>query len=308
MIKKFLSEEKGSAVIILTMGLTALFGFLALVADVGLLSFNDSKLTNAVDAAVLAGAQELPYHPEEAVEKARQYAALNGLDGGKLTVEVFDGNKKIKAQYEQDVNLLFARVLGIDTGKVGHTAVAEVAPIVGVGGAAPLGIQKHEFVFGEQYTLKVAAGDTSLLTGEISPGWFGALALGGPGASTYEDNLTFGYPGSLKIGDIIDVQTGNISGPTQKAIDYRIAEDKHIPYCTVDHFERDCSRLIKVPVIEAVDKKIVKVIGFAMFLVDDVTGNGNESYVKGKFVKTVASGEIDPDAQNFGLVGVRLIQ
>ena len=146
------------------------------------------------------------------------------------------------------------------------------------------------------------------MDGELSPGWFGALALGGPGASRYEDNLTFGYSGSLKIGDIIDIQTGNISGPTKRAIDYRIAEDKHTPYCTVDNFKRDCSRLIKVPVIEPVASKKVKIIGFAMFLIDDATGHGNESYVKGKFVKTITSGEIDPGAQDFGLFGVRLIQ
>lgn len=308
MLKKFWVEEKGSIMIILTIGLTAFLGFVALVTDVGLLYFNKSKLANAVDAAVLAGGQELPYYPTEATEKARYYSNLNGLDGSKLSVEVFNGNKRIRAGYEKEVKLLFAKVLGVDTGRVGHTAVAEVAPITGVGGAAPLGIQKHEFEFGKQYTLKVGAGDTSLLEGEISPGWFGALALGGPGANTYEDNLTFGYSGNLKIGDVIDIQTGNISGPTKKAIDYRIGEDKHIPFCTVENFERDCARLIKVPVIEPVADKEVRIIGFSMFLVDDVTGEGNESYVKGKFVKTIVSGEIDPTAEDFGLMGIRLIQ
>ncbi|MGI6227873.1 MAG: pilus assembly protein TadG-related protein, partial [Peptococcales bacterium] len=255
MLKKLLADENGSIIIILTLGITAFIGFVALVADVGLLYFNDSEITNAVDAAVLAGAQELPYNPSEAEAKARHYGELNGLDGAELAVEVFSDNKKIKAHYEKEVNLLFAKVLNIHKGKVGHTAVAEVAPVIGLDGAAPLGIQKHEFEFGKQYTLKVGAGDTDFLEGETSPGWFGALALGGPGASRYEDNLTYGYQGSLKIGDIIDIQTGNISGPTKKAIDYRISEDKHVPYCTVDNFVRDCSRLIKVPVIEPVAKK-----------------------------------------------------
>lgn len=308
MLKKFLKDERGSVIILLAVGFSALMGFVALVADAGMLYFNDSKITNGVDAAVLAGAQELPYRPYEAIEKAKSFAEANGLDSNKLNVVVFSDDKKIRASYEQEVNFLFAPVLGVNSGKVGHTAVAEVAPIIGLDGAAPLGIQQHEFVFGEQYTLKVGAGDTSILDGEISPGWFGALALGGPGASRYEENLTYGYSGSLKVGDIIDIQTGNISGPTKRAIDYRISEDKHIPFCTVDNFKRDCSRLIKVPVVEPVAKKEVKIVGFAMFLVDDVTGQGNESYVKGKFVKNIVSGEIDPGAQDFGLFGVRLIQ
>ena len=308
MVNKLLTDERGSAIVIFALGVTMFFGFLSFVADSGLLFFNEAKLTNAVDASVLAGAQELPYYPSAAVVKAINYAVANGLDANEVDVEVFDSNKKIKVTSTKNVKLLFGKVLGIESGEVEHTAVAEVAAIVGVGGAAPLGIEKHEFEFGQQYTLKVGAGDTSELEGEMSPGWFGALALGGPGANTYENNLTYGYSGNLKIGDIIDIQTGNISGPTKKAIDYRIAEDKHTPYCTVDHFARNCSRLIKVPVIEPVAQKEVKIIGFSMFLIDDVTGSGNESYVKGKFVKTITSGEIDPSSQDFGLVGVRLIQ
>ncbi|MFZ5942656.1 MAG: TadE/TadG family type IV pilus assembly protein [Bacillota bacterium] len=308
MVKKLLKDERGSAIIIFTLGLTVFFGFLAFVADTGLLYYKKADLANAVDAAALAGAQELPYKPQTAVDKAVEYGTANGLIANNLVIQIFDSNKKIKVSSQKDINLLFAKILGIDSGRVGHTATAQVASIVGVNGAAPLGIQKHDFVFGQQYTLKVGAGDTSNLTGEISPGWFGALALGGPGASTYEDNLSFGYDGNLKIGDLIDIQTGNISGPTKDAIDYRISQDKHTPYCTVDHFERDCSRLIKVPVIEAAGHKTVKILGFSMFLIDDVTGQGNDSYVKGKFVRTIAVGEIDPDSQDYGLLGIKLVE
>lgn len=308
MFKKFFGDEQGSAIIILAMGLSVFLGFVALVADLGALYFNDSKVTNGVDAAVLAGAQELPYNPSQAIAKAKAYAEANGLDGTKLDVEVFSDNKKIKAHYEKEVNFLFAGVLGVNKGQVGHTAIAEVAPIIGVGGAAPLGIPEHDFNFGELYTLKVGAGDTGIIDDDISPGWFGALALGGNGASNYETNLTYGYSGALSLGDIIPVENGNMSNPTKRAIDYRIAEDKHIPNCTVENFVRGCSRLLVIPVIEAVDSQKVKVIGFAMFLVDEVEGQGNESYIKGKFVKNVISGEINPDAEDFGLTGVRLIQ
>ena len=87
--------------------------------------------------------------------------------------------------------------------------------MVAVNGAVPW-VQEHNFQFGEQYTLKVGAGDTDILNEEVSPGWFGALALEGPGAKLYEDNLTYGFNGELKIGDILDVQTGNISIPLRE--------------------------------------------------------------------------------------------
>jgi len=43
-----------------------------------------------------------------------------------------------------------------------------------------------------------------------------------------------------------------------------------------------------------------------MFLVNEVLGQGTDSYITGTFVKTVTSGEIDFNAKDFGLYGVKL--
>lgn len=307
MLKWQLQEEKGSAVIILAIGLTVFLGFTALVTDVGLLYLSNVQITNAVDAAVLAGAQELPYNPELALLQAENYALANGVDGEKLTLELLDADKAIKASAQKEVEFLFAKVLGFNSGQVAHTAMAQVGNVVSVDGAVPLGIQEHDFQFGEEYTLKVGAGDTNILNEIINPGWFGALALEGPGAKLYEDDLTYGFEGELKIGDILDIQTGNISNPTKRAIDYRVAECKHTPYCTVENFSRDCPKLMKVPVIEPVSDKQIRIKGFAMFLVDEVVGQGDENYVTGRFVETVTAGEIGTGS-GFGLMGVKLVQ
>jgi len=308
MLEKLLKDEKGSGIIILAIGLTVFLGFTAIVTDMGLVYLTNARLANAIDAAALAGAQELPYNPQAAIDIAKNYAEANGVEKDQITIELLNNNKCIKVYSEKEVTLFLAKTLGFNSENVSHTAMAEVAPIVGVNGASPLGIKQHDFIFGQEYTLKVGANDTSIFSEEISPGWFGALALGAPGADDYENNLTYNYSGNLYVGDIVDIQTGNISNPTKRAIDYRIAEEKHIPYCTVDHFERDCSRLLKVPVIEPVDSNSIRIVGFAMFLVDAVEGQGINNYLKGSFVRTIVSGEVDPNAQDFGLVGVRLVQ
>lgn len=307
MRKLQLQEEKGSAVIILALAMTVLLGFTALVTDVGLLYLTNVQLSNAVDAAVLAGAQELPHNPELALQQAEDYALANGVEKEKISLEVFNDNKAIKAQANKEVEFFFARVLGFNSGQVAHGATALVGNMVAVNGAVPLGIQEHNFQFGEQYTLKVGAGDTDILNEEVSPGWFGVLALEGPGAKLYEDNLTYGFNGELKIGDILDVQTGNISNPTKRAIDYRMAQCTHSPYCTVDDYSRDCPKLLKVPVIEPAGHKQVRIKGFAMFLVEEVPGQGNENFVKGRFLETVTTGEIGTGS-GFGLMGVKLVQ
>ena len=173
--------------------------------------------------------------------------------------------------------------------------------MVAVNGAVPLGIQEHNFQFESNASESRGWGYWYPKWGGC-PGWFGALALEGPGAKLYEDNLTYGFNGELKIGDILDVQTGNISNPTKRAIDYRMAQCTHSPYCTVDDYSRDCPKLLKVPVIEPAGHKQVRIKGFAMFLVEEVPGQGNENFVKGRFLETVTTGEIGTGS-GFGLMG-----
>ncbi|WP_339060541.1 hypothetical protein [Tepidibacillus marianensis] len=51
------------------------------------------------------------------------------------------------------------------------------------------------------------------------------------------------------------------------------------------------------------------IIGFAAFYIEEVGGNGNESYVTGRFMKTVYSGDWEDDNnKDFGLYAVKLVK
>lgn len=299
MMRRLINNESGSAIAIIAVALMGLLGVSALVADAGLLYTTRTKLVNVTDSAALAGAQELPYYIDEAVVKAIEYGSANDLPAENISVELINDNKAIKVTAHKDVKLLFARFLGYNNKPVSSSSTAEAAPISGADGVVPLGILEYDFNFGQEYTLKVGAGDSV-------EGWYGALALGGPGASTYEENLTSGYPEIIRVGDIINLQTGNISNPTKRAIDQRIDECTHSPRCSPESFHRGCSRLIKVPVINLEEDKKVRVVGFSMFLVDEVIGQGVDNYIKGKFIKTVITGEINSGLSDYGLRGVKL--
>lgn len=64
-----------------------------------------------------------------------------------------------------------------------------------------------------------------------------------------------------------------------------------------------------IPVVEIVPDKKVKVVGFASFLLEEIGGNGNESYIKA----TYAPGNIVPAAgpsksgEDFGLYTGKLL-
>jgi len=341
------NEEKGSTIVLVAMGMVVFLGFTALVIDVGLLYLNRTKLANAIDAATLAGVQELPQDPAKAELVARDYAARNGADAGKLTINISADRQSIKIESSKTVDLVFAKAMGISTGEVAAGAEAKVGPITGAKGVAPLSVVEQEFETNKLYLLKDGAGNNykggdgdddgiednrdedddndgiyddmdndddnnGIIDGEENGhGWFGALSLGGSGASRYKQNLKNGYQEELKIGMVVDTETGNMSGPTRDGIEDRLARCPHTPRCTVDTFHRDCPMVLYIPVIKAHQTtgqvKQVEIVGFAAFLVTEAPGNGNDSVVKGYFINTILPGDIDFTKESYGLNGVRLI-
>ena len=209
-------------------------------------------------------------------------------------------NTAITVTISRNVPLYFAKVLGLASSQVTATATAEVKTYTGgTNGIVPFGIVKQNFVFGQTYNLKLGGGDGY-------NGNFQALALGGSGASTYTDNIKYGYKGTFKIGDWILTETGNMSGPTAAGVSYRIGLD---PASTFDNVASNSSRLIIVPVLESLlvdGRSDVLVVGFAAFFLEGSGGGGNNSYVYGKFREKVTPGESSNGVPYYGLSVVTL--
>lgn len=300
-------SEKGSSLVIFALSLSALAGSLALVTDAGLLYYNKVKLTNAVDAAALAGAQALPARPNQARSIAYSLAASNGVPAGSLDVDITTGHQGIRVRATREVPHTLARLLGFNSTVIDSSCEAQVANLSAVTGIAPLSIEDQELHFGEDYVLKYGAGSSP--GGSYHSGWFGALRLGGNGASVYKNNLINGYQHEVAIGDILEIEDGNMSGSTSAGIAERINQCTHSPACTFDSYKKGCPRVVIVPVIRPFDSKSVQVAGFAAFFIEYVAGQGNENYVWGKFIKMQMPGDLtsNPDA-DFGVHGIRLIR
>ncbi|TEB06997.1 hypothetical protein Psch_00535 [Pelotomaculum schinkii] len=310
---RFTSDQRGMALVLVAAGMVAFTGFMALVADVGLLALNKQRLVNAVDAAALAGVHELPVNPDQAKAVAVNYALQNGANPLEPQVGEYlgDPNTKLTVSAARQVEFAFARVLGINSGTVSATATAGLSGIRALNGAAPLAVPDKPFEFGASYTLKVGANSED--PPPLGPGTFGALSLGGNGASNYEDNLKYGYSGQLKVGDVVNTETGNMSNPTKRAVDYRMDLCTHTPACTPAHFDPGCPRILFIPVYrenyEAGGQiKNITISGFAAFLVDRVTGQGTQSYIEGAFIRLVIDGETSPGQTDYGLQGAKLIE
>lgn len=299
-----LLKEDGSVLVIFTIFLIVLFGFAALVIDYGGLKLEERRLVNVVDAAALAGAWELP-NQNQAENVAKEYAEYNGASDQEITV-TFPNHGEIQVEARREKEYFFGRAIGTPVGNARAVATAIRGSVSSAKGIAPFGIPEQILDYGVEYELK--SGDIN------SPGNFGALALGGRGARIYRDNIKYGYGGIVRIGDTVETQPGNISGPTSQGVNYRINRCTHTPACTFDEHHRECERIIIIPVYEpqvSQGRDEVVVSGFAAFFLKGVDGQGNQSIVRGNFIEMVPEGyyvEIDPDQDSYGMEKVKLIQ
>ena len=78
--------ERGQVLVLFAFMIVIFLLFVMMVVDVGFVALEKRNTQNALDAAALAGAQELPADPVLAEQLALQYAQENGLDPSDLTV------------------------------------------------------------------------------------------------------------------------------------------------------------------------------------------------------------------------------
>ena len=105
-----------------------MLGFTALAIDIGVITSEKSRISNAADAAALAGEQELIMNKSNAINVANQYLEKNGINPVDAQIVVFDSDTKISVTVDKEVDYFFAGILGFDKGVVKTEAVAMCAP------------------------------------------------------------------------------------------------------------------------------------------------------------------------------------
>lgn len=302
---KFFKKQDGVALMLFALLMPVMLGCTALVADFGVQYGTKVRLGNIAQAAALAAAQDVEQNTSAAYQKAVEYLNRNGIEEHEAQVEISQAEGSARVTITKQSDYYFARILGFRTADVSADAKAVSVGLSSVTGAAPLGILFEDFEYGQKYRLKCGSSSD-----EYGPGNFGALGLGGGGADTYMENLRNGYPEELKVGDVVNIEPGNISGPTSDAIEYRLHQDNRVPPNTFDDHDRDAPQILYVPVVEldtASGNKKVRILGFAAFFVTGVPGSGNESEIEGYFIRTVKSGAGSEGQANYGLTTSKLV-
>jgi hypothetical protein len=128
-----LDGERGQALIVFTLMLTALLGVVGLVLDVSNEQENHRKMQNAADAAAMAGAYDLPGNPQTATTDAAQWLTKNGSGSGEVVTNSVSSttfsDDTITVKIQRTVPFSFSRVLGINSGTITATAKVQVQAI-----------------------------------------------------------------------------------------------------------------------------------------------------------------------------------
>lgn len=300
---KLIKNEQGTVAVLVAFGMTVLIGMTAIVIDGGRLFLEQSRMQKAMDAAVLAGAQELPTRPDLARQQAERAAAANGASVKEISIFFEEGNTLIRAEAYRFKQLTFAKALGFSASRVEAKAAVKLEPLTSALGVIPLGVD---------YTRQLSFDDPVVMkAGDADVGNFGALVLSGQGANQYEEDLRNGSQNVISVGDILDTQTGNLVGPTIHAMEERF-EACSEGCVTYYNYPPDCPRVVLVPVYKPIETgnqlKSVEVVGFASFFIESVGESNEGAEVTGRFIQAAYSGPHSSASGDFGTYGYKLIE
>lgn len=301
-MKEFIKNESGTVIVLVAFSMSIFIAFLAVVLDFGSLYLEKNRLQKIADASALAGAQELPSNYLRAREQTMKAISLNGGNPDDFRIDTNSTYTMLEVTTNKKGTLFFANTLGITEPIIEVKARVELHTLESGKGVIPLGVQPStNLAFGSVQVLKVS---------DSANGNFGAVALTGSGAREYETDLSYGYAFELRVGSLLNTQTGQLAGPTKRAIDQRLTQ---CPNATYLNYPPGCSRVVLIPIYEPVSidqnqVKQVRIVGFGAFFLENVSSTNEGAEVTGRFIKATYSGDSSADKQNFGTFSFKMTQ
>jgi hypothetical protein len=329
-------DERGVVIIWFTFFLLFTLCITALGIDGAKLMATRTQLQNAADAAALAGASAIDpltgslisdTATVRAMQTANQHLAFTKgstpvtLLGGDITFPA-DNTIRVVARRSPEAGgsmiTQFAQVIGIGQIAVSASASAKSEPSDGICEGlvpmAPVEDPAQPFQVGCEHTYVLKLG------GDSQQGNFQLLAFPdceegecgqGGGGSSVRCLVANGYGCCINIGDMVDTQPGNKSGPFTQGLDDRWSRDsdQREDIC-FEQYTGNRQRVVLVPLVRTFDvngKKPVEITGFSAFFLRNKPSGGQD--LTGEFLYAVAPGAGGSSSGGTStLFSIRLIQ
>lgn len=122
-------NRKGTTTILFAVSFFVIAAISALVIDIGMVIVEKQRFQNALDAATLAAASDLP-NKAKATSTINNYIVKNGFKSSDVSISFTNSDKQITLEGSKDVNYSFAKLIGFDKATLTPTATAAMG-IVG---------------------------------------------------------------------------------------------------------------------------------------------------------------------------------
>lgn len=298
--------QKGSTLVFAAIVMVAMIGFTALAIDTGMILTADHQLQSAVDAAALAGASGLLINQGVATNRAVAVSALNNCINQAVVINAgnvsYPTPTRIAVQTNRQVPLFIAPILGVNTSTITAVASAQLGQLSETKSLKPWAVPFLNWNIGEQVLLK--AGDNKDAPG-TNPSFHYAINYPPvnkgnpiPGANAYRNFIMNSYNGTVTIGDVIQVEPGNMVGPTRQGVDYLMAQDPGAFWDTQsgsvlgsNYPGFSSPRIIKIPFYDpnsppSNGRSTITVTGLGAFFVEGLSGKD----LIGRFMKITTEG------------------
>lgn len=298
-------SEKGSILVFATAAMLAFMILTSLAIDVSSILTARNQLQCAVDASALAGAAGLIYGNGRAISQAQDIGSSNRCLNQSVEICSTDVtiicSRRIRVDADHTVPLHFAKVIGLNSADISASAIAELANIRGTKGLKPWAIPKKTWQSGQIVTLKAG----SLGAPSTNPSFYYCIDFppvnrGTPisGASEYRQNIIYGCQSNVFKDDIIQVEPGNMIGPTQQGVQDLISQDPNAYWDGTEVRNSNfpgfgSPRIIKIPLYDPNNppysgRNTIDVVGLASFFLvgfqgKDIIGVYMQSTTGGKY-------------------------
>ena len=286
-------SSRGQMVVIVALIIPVLLGAISLGTDVAVFYFNWMQLQKAADAAALAGANYLPDNPSTAQSAATAYAESNGIKASEIiATSVASNDLSISVTLRRTVPYYFARTLGLSTGLVSTSATAspQYTPSTvnaSTSGQVPSGGDSNGangsncsstggcqlIPIGLDVNTVYSDGESiTLQQGQIGPGNWDLLALGGNGGANLRTNIANGYSSMVSVGDWVTTEPGKKVGPVDQGFQDRLNSAASVdPSGTFSSHTANDPRILVLPVVDwehQNGRSSVEVMAFASVWLD----------------------------------------
>ena len=298
--------ERGQSLVLITVFMMSLLGMAALAIDAG--SWYQTKRTvqASADAAALAGASQLPVGWSTAQTAAQAEYARNGQGSDTVTYQNtanLTTGDTVKVTASRVSSSFFAKLFGFTSATITASASATIESYTSAsssGQIMPWGVMKASWTLGSQYSIYTDG--TSPNNGALSlPVKSGTTCTGTSGGADYKNTINgTTLSCDVSVGQLVDVKTGQNTGPTGQGIDARITSWK-----TIDQIVSFTSggqatillpnspQVLLLPVVENATNGSavwpsgsgqVRVVGFAWFVLTQPGYTNGGKTVLGTFV------------------------